>query len=187
MQHPCAIARDMNDNTKDSANSTDNDNRSSEVLSASDLSARYRLVYDDICLFCAEMWANITSTRSRAVEHVIFSASLLGLYFAFDAALDSYRIRWLGLACILALIAGTFHHFRIVVGVIRVNESRLGMRHVTTPSGISKSLIIADKEKKADKLRKISLRIGHEFIRAKKFWYIGVALGTVLGVIEWFV
>ena len=179
----------MNDNTASSTSNADNHNgnRSSEVLSPSDLSARYRLVYDDICLFCTEMWANITSTRSRAVEHVIFSASLLGLYFAFDAALDSYRIRWLGLVCILALIAGTFHHFRIVVGVIRVNESRLGMRHVAIPSGISESLIIADKEEKADKLRKISLRIGNEFIRAKKFWYIGVALSFVLGVIEWFV
>lgn len=48
-------------------------------------------------------------------------------------------------------------------------------------------MIIADKEEKADKLRKISLRIGNEFIRAKKFWYIGVALSVVLGVIEWFV
>lgn len=94
----------MDDNTQNSADSTRNTNSSNQLLSPSDLSARYRLVYDDICLFCAEMWANITSTRSRAVEHVIFSASLLGLYFAFDAALDSYRIRWLGLACILALI-----------------------------------------------------------------------------------
>ena len=117
------LVEGMDDNQENNAYSTDNhnDNRFSEVLSPSDLSARYRLVYDDICLFCAEMWANITSTRSRAVEHVIFSASLLGLYFAFDAALDSYRIRWLGLACILALIAGTFHHFRIVVGAVSTN------------------------------------------------------------------
>ena len=185
MQHPHAIGGAMN-NKNASADNTRNTNGSNQLLPPSDQPARYRLIYDDICRYCNDMWANISATRGRAVEHAIFSASLLGLYFAFGAAYDSYEIGWLGLTGALALLFTTLPHLRIVIGITKIRESRLNIGHSESPLGGPEKLIITAQETKADALERKSEAIGKMYVSARMYWLTGVTAGAALGVLEWF-
>ena len=176
----------MDDNTQASASNADNSSLEGRPLPQSDRSARYRLIYDDICRYCNDMWANISATRGRAVEHAIFSASLLGLYFAFGAAYDSYEIGWLGLTGALALLFTTLPHLRIVIGITKIRESRLNIGHSESPLGGPEKLIITAQETKADALERKSEAIGKMYVSARMYWLIGVTAGAALGVLEWF-
>ena len=175
----------MDDHKNASADNTRNANGSNQLLPPSDQSARYRLIYDDICRYCNDMWANISATRGRAVEHAIFSASFLGLYFAFGAAYDSYEIGWLGLTGALALLFTTLPHLRIVIGITKIRESRLNIGHSESPLGGPEKLIITALETKADALERKSEAIGKMYVSAKMYWLIGVTAGAALGVLEW--
>ena len=99
----------MDDNPNISAEGADTaPEGNTHSLPPNDLSARYQFFYNDISRYCNDMWAIIASVRHRAVEHVIFSASLLGLYLAFDAASNYYKARglwFLGAAIGTALTA----------------------------------------------------------------------------------
>ena len=192
MQHPHAIAGGMDNNTTTSASntgethSTGGDSSPSRPLTDSELTARYRLIYDDLCRYCSDMWGNISSVRSRSVEHVVFSASLSGLHLAFDATSDSYRLGWWGLAGFLALLATALPHLRIVIGFSKINESRLNMGHSASPLGGPEKLIIASLEEKADSLEIKSEIIGEQYVLARMCWLIGITASAALVLLEWF-
>ena len=186
MQHPRAIDGSMDYNTETKAsNNTGDDTGPSQPLPPSDSSARYRFIYDDICRYCAEMWANIASMRSRSVEHTVFSGSLLGILLAFAATSDNYTIGWWGLASIVVLSSVTLPHLLIVMTVPTISESRLRKSHANRPTGEPELQIIAELENKAETLNKKSAAIGRAYIRARNWWLIGVAACIILGVIEW--
>lgn len=152
----------------------------------SELSARYRLIHDNLYNYCADMWANITAIRSRGLEHTIFSASLLGIYLGFDAASSSYEIRWWGFTSILFLISVTLPHLRLAVGITGVVEYHLSLSHVRDPLYEPEETAIAALEKKAALLDDTSEMFGVRYIRARTIWYFGIAVSTSLGVVEWY-
>ena len=186
MQHPHAIGGSMDDNTQ-ASNNTGNDNGPSQPLPPSDQSARYRLIYDDICRYCSEMWANITSVRSRAVEHVVFTASLLGLYLASDAASNRYEIGWWGLAGILILASAALPHLLLVMSVVKIDEFRLRAIHAGRPMGEPERQIVDELERKAEVLKEKSTTIGNAYTRLRNLWSLGVITSITLGVIEWLI
>ena len=188
MQHPRAIARNMDDNTQASTDGADipDTESTADPVQAIDLPARYQFFYNDICRFCNDMWANITSVRSRAVEHVIFSASILGLHLTFDAASQYYEIGWWGFSAIVILIAATLPHLRLAVGFTEVDERRLDIDHMHEPPGKPENSIIAALEKKAEALNEKSAQSGRQYIFARAVWFMGTVSTAALSVIEWF-
>ena len=152
----------------------------------SELSARYKLIHDNLYNYCADMWANITAIRSRGLEHTIFSASLLGIYLGFDAASSSYEIGWWGFTSILFLIFVTLPHLRLAVGNTDVVEYHLSLSHVRDPLYEPEETAIAALEKKAALLGDTSEMFGMRYIRARTIWFFGVAVSTSLGVVEWY-
>lgn len=175
----------MEENTATNTSASGNTNGPAHLLPPSDSSARYRFVYDDICRYCNEMWANIASMRSRSVEHTVFSVSLLGLLLAFAATSYNYSIGWWGLASILVLSSVTLPHLLIVMTVPTISESRLRKSHTNRPTGEPELQIITELENKAETLNKKSTAIGRAYIRARNWWLVGVAACIILGVIEW--
>ena len=188
VQHPPAMDGDMDDNPTASTDGADiSDTESTEnPMPAIDLPARYQFFYNDICRFCDDMWANITSVRSRAVEHVIFSASILGLHLTFDAASQYYEIGWWSFSAILILIAATLPHLRLAVGFTEVDERRLDIDHMHEPPGKPENSIIAALEKKAEALNEKSAQSGRQYIFARAVWFMGTVSTAALSVIEWF-
>lgn len=214
MQHPHAIGGAMNDNETAQTSSAESRLPSASVSSAgsstpavtpasiaedsndghsirlsqpqSELSARYRLIHDNLYNYCANMWANITAIRSRGLEHTIFSASLLGIYLGFDAASSSYEIGWWGFTSILFLIFVTLPHLRLAVGITGVVEYHLSLSHVRDPLYEPEETAIAALEKKAALLDDTSEMFGVRYIRARAIWFFGVAVSISLGVVEWY-
>lgn len=214
MQHPHAIGGGMNDNETAQTSSAASWQPSASVSSAgssapavtpasiaedssddhsirlsqpqSELSARYRLIHDNLYNYCADMWANITAIRSRGLEHTIFSASLLGIYLGFDAASSSYEIGWWGFTSILFLIFVTLPHLRLAVGITGVVEYRLSLSHVRDPLYEPEETAIAALEKKAALLDDTSEMFGVRYVRARTIWFFGVVVSTSLGVVEWY-
>ena len=196
---PASITEDSND---------DHSIRLSQPQS--ELSARYRLIHDNLYNYCADMWANITAIRSRGLEHTIFSASLLGIYLGFDAASSSYEIGWWGFTSILFLIFVTpvvrtqmllpatsftsilflifvtLPHLRLAVGITGVVEYRLSLNHVRDPLYEPEETAIAALEKKAALLDDTSEMFGVRYVRARTIWFFGVVVSTSLGVVEWY-
>ena len=183
MQHPRAIGGGMDDNTKASASNAEN--TPSSFINQRDLTARYRWIYDDLCRYCNEMWANIASIRIRAVEHVIFSASLLGLHLAFTAA-SEYMIRWWGLSSILLLAAVTIPHLLLMVNLVKTDEFYLRTLHSHSPAGEPERMIVARLEEKAEFLNTFAQERGRKYTKAKNYWFIGIVVCCALAVIEWF-
>lgn len=178
----------MDDNPNISAEGADTTPEgNTHSLPPNDLSARYQFFYNDISRYCNDMWAIIASVRHRAVEHVIFSASLLGLYLAFDAASDYYKISWWGFTAILVLVAATLPHLRLVVDFTEVEERHLDIAHLHDPLGKPESASIKALEDKAEILHKKSTQSGSRYIFARGLWFLGAAIGTALTAIEWFV
>lgn len=177
----------MDDNQNISADGADiTPEGNTHTLSPNDLSARYQFFYNDICRYCNDMWAIITSVRHRAVEHVIFSASLLGLYLAFDAASDDYKISWWGFTAILVLVTATLPHLRLVVDFTEVDEHHLDIAHLHDPLGKPESASIKALEDKAETLHKKSTQSGSRYIFARAVWFMGAISTAALSVIEWF-
>lgn len=178
----------MDDNESASADGADTASTESTAdhFPEIDLPARYQFFYNDICRFCDDMWANIASLRSRAVEHVIFSASILGLHLAFDAASEYYKIGWWGFSAILILIVATLPHLRLAVGFIEIDERRLDIDHLHEPLGKPENSIIAALGNKAEALNEKSAQSGRQYIFARAVWFIGAVSTAALGVIEWF-
>ena len=173
----------MDDNTQASASSTEG--TPSGFIYQSDLMARYRWIYDDLCRYCNDMWASIASTRSRAVEHVIFSATLLGLYLALAAGTE-YRIGWWGLISILLITSVTVPHLWLVVSVVKTDEYHLKTIHADSPFGEPEKMLVASLEKKAKDLREQSEKGGKLYVVARNAWFIGLGICSALGVLEWF-
>ena len=189
MQHPRAIGGGMDDNPKDSASSTDspNDRGTSHPLPQSELTARYRWVYDDLCHYCNDMWASIAAMRNCALEQALFSGSFLGLYLAFDATSGGYRIGWWGFSSIVMLIMVTIPLLRLVVGIVKSTEYRMTTDRIKEPNWELPEQIIATKEKEASILQENSEKTAKSYILARRYWLLGVAMCAALGVIEWFV
>lgn len=173
----------MDDNSATSANSAES--TPNGFINQRDLTARYRWIYDDLCRYCNEMWANIASIRIRAVEHVIFSASLLGLHLAFAAA-SEYTIRWWGLSSILFLAAVTIPHLLLMVNLVKTDEFYLRTLHSHSPAGEPERMIVARLEEKAEFLNAFAQERGRKYITAKNYWFIGIVVCCALAVIEWF-
>ena len=175
----------MDDNSATSKNSRDS-SKAATSLTPADRSARFRLIYDDLTSYCDKVWGNIAAMKSSAMEHAFLSASLLGIYFAFDATSD-YKIGWWGLTGILLILAVTLPHLLLVVKIISVPEYRLGSRHAERPSGETERLIIAIKEANADALDKKSRDIISWYRIARNFWFIGAGTSVLLGLVEYLV
>ena len=154
-------------------------------MSPLEMSVRYSFVYEDICRFCQDMWANIATTRSRASQHIVASVSLLGLYLALDAAIDAYEIGWLGLTSIVAKITIILPHFRIVVGFIEVDERHLDIDSLDDPRGTPEMAIIIVQSMKAEELNQKSADLGNRYLFARNLWFAGTTLSIALGVLEW--
>ncbi len=146
--------------------------------------ARYRWIYDDLCRYCNDMWGNIASIRIRAVEHVIFSASLLGLYLAFAAA-SEYEIGWWGLGSVALLTAVATPHLLLVVNLTKTDEFYLRALHSESPAGEPELMIIKKLEDKAEALNGQAKERGRKYVRAKNLWFIGIGVCSALVVLDW--
>lgn len=146
---------------------------------------RFWLIYENICRYCDRMWANIVAVRSRAMEHIIFTASILGLYLGFDAA-SEYKIGWWGFAGIACLLAFTLPHILIAVSITDVGEFRLSPMHAGRPKGETESKTLEALDEIAELLADKAMEIYVRYIFARNyFWRIGVPLAIALGMLEW--
>lgn len=148
---------------------------------------RFWLIYENICRYCDRMWANIASMRSRAMEHIVFTATILGLYLGFDAV-SEYKMGWWGFVGILCLLLFTLPHLQLTAGTTYVDEFRLGIKHAGRPEGEPERKTLEFLEEDAKLLGEENAKIGKRYSMARNFfWLIGFPLAIALGVLEWFI
>ena len=119
------------------------------------------------------------------MEHIVFTASLLGLYLASDAASSRYEIGWWGLAGILILASASLPHLLLVMSVVKIDEFRLSAIHAGRPVGEPERQIVDELERKAEVLKEKSTTIGNAYTRLRNLWISGVITSISLGVVEW--
>ena len=145
---------------------------------------RFWLIYENICRYCDRMWANIVAVRSRSMEHIIFTASILGLHLGFDAS-SEYQIGWWGFVSILCLLVFTLPHILIAVGITEVVESRLSPEHSRRPQGEPERQILKDLDSAAKLLGDEGIKVARKyFLGRNSFWFIGIPIAIALSVIE---
>ena len=120
------------------------------------------------------------------MEHIIFTASLLGLYLGFDAS-SQYKIGWWGFAGILSLLVFTLPHLLITVSITEVDEIFLGPEQAERPRGEAEGKVLEALSVVAKALEDATEKITRRYSLARNFfWLIGFPLGISLVVIEWF-
>lgn len=146
---------------------------------------RFWLIYENICRYCDRMWANIASMRSRAMEHIVFTATILGLYLGLDAS-SEYQIGWWGFAGILCLLAFTLPHLMLTINLTDVDEFYLGPEHAGRPEGEPEEKILDALNKTAAIMYRESSLISKQYrIARSSFWLVGFPLEVALAVIDW--
>ena len=146
---------------------------------------RFWLIYENICRYCDRMWANIASMRSRAMEHIIFTATILGLYLGFSGAFD-YKIGWWSFTGILSLLVCTLPHLLLTLKVIGVEEYRLGPEHITNTQGEPEQKILDALDRMAYTLVEESRQISSRYFAARIFfWRIGFPVWVTLCLLDW--
>lgn len=146
---------------------------------------RFWLIYENICRFCDRMWANIASMRSRAMEHIIFAATILGLYLGFSSAFD-YKIGWWSFTGILSLLAFTLPHLLLTLKVIGIKEYRLGPEHIANPQEEPEKKLLDALDRMAYTLDEESGKISSRYFAARNFfWRIGFPIWVTLCVLDW--
>ena len=121
------------------------------------------------------------------MEHIVFTATILGLYLGFDAV-SEYKMGWWGFVGILCLLLFTLPHLQLTAGTTYVDEFRLGIKHAGRPEGEPERKTLEFLEEDAKALGEENAKIGKRYSMARNFfWFIGFPLAIALGVLEWFI